>query len=140
MSEYQRIEDLVVDQRLCEPHLEICRTVRSWPREERFELTSQVLRASDSAPANLAQRHSDRHVRNRIEGVNRSRGESAEAIHHLYIEHLKKCVPVEVYEAMRARYQECIRMLNGLERFLEQQLPPDQPLWTPKSDGDPAAS
>ena len=140
MSEYQRIEDLVVYQRLCELHLEVCAMARRWPREERFELTSQVLRSSNSAPANLAEKHPDRHVRNKIEGVNRSRGEIAETIHHLYIGHLKGYVASEGYEGLRGRYHECMRMLNGLERFLEQQLPPDQRLWPPKPDPDPSAS
>lgn len=133
MAEYQRIEDLVAYQRLCELHLEVCRMARTWPREERFELTSQVLRSSNSAPANLAERHSDRHVKNRIEGVNRARCEIAETIHHLYIANLKGYVMREAYEGLRSRYQECIRMLNGLERHLEQQLPSDQRVWPPKS-------
>jgi len=35
---------------------------------------------------------------------------------------LKNYISKEAYETLRGRYQECIRMLNGLERTLERQL------------------
>ncbi len=126
MAGYLRVEDLVVYQRLCALHIEICKLAREWPREERFELTSQVHRSSNSAAAQLAEKHSDRHVRNKIEGANRSRGEALETIHHLFIAKLKNYIDDETYDQYRERYHECVRMLNGLERTLEQQLPREQ--------------
>jgi len=129
VSEFLRIEDLQVYRKLCELHVEVSRLVRPWPRAERFELTSQVLRSSNSAAANLAEKHSDRHVRNKIEGVNRARGEALETIHHLYIALLKTYITSEVYEKLRARYLECVRMLNGMERTLEKNLPRAERRW-----------
>ena len=126
MSEFMRIEDLQVYNKLCQLHIEVCSLSREWPREERFELTSQIRRSSNSAPAQLAEKHSDRHVRNKIEGVNRARGEALETVHHLYVGMLKGYTTEEVYAAYRDRYQECVRMLNGMERTLERQLPPEQ--------------
>ena len=35
----------------------------------------------------------------------------------------------EKYEEYRARYRECIRMLNGMERTLEKQLPESDRRW-----------
>jgi hypothetical protein len=68
-------------------------------------------------------------VRNKVEGVNRSRGEAGETIHHLYMALLKKYISAETYAAFRARYKECIRMLNGLEKTLERKLPPADRRW-----------
>jgi four helix bundle protein len=129
MSEFFRVEDLQVYQRLCELHLEVCDLSRAWPAEERFELGSQVRRSSNSSPANLAEKHSDRHVKNKIEGVNRARCEGLETVHHLNIARMKGYVGQEVYEAYRERYVECVRMLNGLERALEKQLDPRDRRW-----------
>lgn len=138
MSDFMRVEDLVVYQKLCELHLQICACTKSWPSDERFELTSQVRRSSNSAPANLAERHSDRHIRNKIEGVNRARGEALETVHHLYIAKLKGYIPNDDYEAVRERYLECVRMLNGLERTLEKQLPESQRRWNKETlDAEP---
>jgi len=123
MADFLRVEDLQVYQKLCQLHIEVCNLARAWPTEERFELASQIRRSSNSAPANLAEKHSDRHVRNKIEGINRARGEALETVHHLYIACLKDDLDSPTYEQYRNRYHECVRMLNGLERTLECQLP-----------------
>ena len=73
MRDFMSVEDLQVYQKLCKLHIEICEVSDDWPRHERFELTGQVRRSSNSAPAQLAEKHDDRHVRNKIEGVNGSR-------------------------------------------------------------------
>ena len=129
MEAYRRLEDLVVYQKLCRLHIEIGGLTHRWPAEEKYELGSQARRSSNSAPAQLAEKYDDRHVRNKIEGVNRSRGEAAETIHHLYIAHLKGYETQTTYEEYRVRYQECIRMLNGMERTLEKQLPESDRRW-----------
>src|SRR6266550_3140234 len=117
------VEDLEVYRKLCRLHIEICDPSHSWPSEEKYELGSQIRRASNSSPAQLAEKNDDRHVRNKIEGVNRSRGEAAETIHHLFMAKQKAYVSSDVYGSFRSRYKECIRMLNGLEKTLEQKLP-----------------
>jgi len=123
------VEDLLVYGRLCQLHLEVCELSHQWPVEERYELGSQVRGSSNSAPAQLAEKNDDRHVRNKIEGVNRSRGEVGETIHHLYMGTLKHYVRRETFEDFRERYKECVRMLNGLERTLERKLPPGDRRW-----------
>jgi four helix bundle protein len=129
MATYRRLEDLVVYQKLCHLHIEIDALSRRWPAEEKYELGSQVRRSSNSAPAQLAEKQDDRHVRNKIEGVNRSRGEAAETLHHLYMAHLKGYEAQSIYDEFRLRYQECIRMLNGMGRTLERQLPQHERRW-----------
>lgn len=129
MADFMRVEDLKVYQKLCQLHIHVWELTRSWPSEERFELGSQVRRSSNSSPANLAEKHSDRHVRNKIEGVNRAREEALETIHHLYIGRLKGYISQEEYEAFRSRYLECVRMLNGLERTLERKIDESSRRW-----------
>ncbi len=136
-----RVLDLVdvvvatqVYQKLCKLHIEVCDLSHAWPQEERYELGSQVRRSSNSSPAQLAEKHDDRHIRNKIEGVNRSRGEAGETIHHLFMPKLKNYIDQSVYSAYRGRYKECIRMLNGLEKSLEKQLPESERRWEPSRD------
>lgn len=133
MADFMRVEDLKVYQKLCLLHIQVCELTRTWPCEERFELGSQVRRSSNSSPANLAEKHSDRHIRNKIEGVNRARGEALETIHHLYIARLKDYVSEEDYQGFCSRYQECIRMLNGLEKSLEKQIEEPSRRWPDSS-------
>ncbi len=129
MSTYLRVEDLDVYRKLCLLHIEVCDLSHDWPAEERYELGSQVRRSSNSSPAQLSEKHDDRHIRNKIEGVNRSRGQAAETIHHLYMAKLKGYIDQLTYDSLKSRYQECIRMLNGLERTLERHLPASERRW-----------
>ena len=123
LSQYLDVAGLDVYHKLCALHLEVSRVSGPWPRQERFELTSQVRRSSNAAPANLAEKNSDRHLRNKIEGVNRARGEAEETIHHLRIAVLKGYLSPDTFGTLEGRYRECVKMLNGLERSLEQHLP-----------------
>jgi four helix bundle protein len=137
MKSYMDVEDLEVYQKLCQLHIEICELSHEWPPEEKYEIGSQIRRSSNSSPAQLAEKNDDRHVRNKIEGVNRSRGEAAETIHHLFMARQKSYITSEVYESFRMRYKECIRMLNGLERTLEQKLPEEERRWIVKEYSGP---
>ncbi len=130
MRTYLDVEDLLVYQRLCALHLEVCDMSHEWPAEERYEIGSQIRRSSNSAPAQLAEKNDDRHVRNKIEGVNRSRGEAAETVHHLFMAKLKGYIDTVRHKAYRERYKECIRMLNGLEKTLERHLPTADRRWS----------
>ena len=78
---YLDVEDLEVYQKLCQLHIDVCDLTYQWPKEEKYELGSQARRSSNSAPAQLAEKNDDRHIRNKIEGVNRSRAEANETIH-----------------------------------------------------------
>jgi len=129
MSSYMEVEDLQVYQKLCRLHIEVCNLSHTWPAEEKYEIGSQIRRSSNSSPAQLAEKNDDRHVRNKIEGVNRSRGEAAETIHHLFMAKEKAYITADVYQSFRAKYKECIRMLNGLEKTLERKLPERERRW-----------
>jgi four helix bundle protein len=126
---YLDVEDLEVYRMLCQLHIDVCDRTHQWPLEEKYELGSQARRSSNSAPAQLAEKNDDRHVRNKIEGVNRSRGEAAETIHHLYMAKLKGYITENIYLEFRGRYKECIRMLNGLEKTLEKNIPERERRW-----------
>jgi four helix bundle protein len=128
-KKYLEVEDLEIYKKLCRLHIEVCDLTRTWPKEEKYELGSQVKRSSNSAPAQLAEKNDDRHIRNKIEGVNRSRGEANETVHHLFMAKLKNYITEETYQVFRGRYKECIRMLNGLEKTLERKVPERDRRW-----------
>jgi four helix bundle protein len=126
---FLNVEDLDVYKKLYRLHIDVCDLTHNWPQEEKYELGSQARRSSNSAPAQLAEKNDDRHIRNKIEGVNRARGEAAETIHHLFMARLKGYITEKVYLEIRGRYKECIRMLNGLEKTLERKIPERERRW-----------
>ena len=126
---FLEVEDLDVYRKLCQLHIEVCTLTHSWPQEERYELGGQARRSSNSSPAQLAEKNDDRHVRNKMEGVNLSRAEAGETVHHLYMAMLKNYIPENKYLSLKSRYKECIRMLNGLEKTLENKIPSKDRVW-----------
>ena len=134
---YMDVEDLEVYQKLCTLHIDVCDLTHDWPAEEKYELGSQARRCPNSSPAQLAEKHSDRHIKNKIEGVNRSRGEAAETIHHLFMAKLKGYTTEEVFRSYKSRYKECIRMLNGMEKSLEKHLPESERRWPRIPEAEP---
>jgi hypothetical protein len=68
-------------------------------------------------------------LRNKIEGVNRARGEALETVHHLFVAKRKGYITEHEYLALRGRYEECVCMLNGLERKLDLQLDVPSQRW-----------
>ncbi len=48
---------------------------------------------------------------------------------------LKQYFDDQTYESYRERYQECIRMLNGMEKTLERQLPSKERRWPEEDSG-----
>jgi len=62
---YLDVEDLEVYKMLCQLHIEVCDLTHQWPLEEKYELGSQARRSSNSAPAQLAEKNDDRHIRNK---------------------------------------------------------------------------
>ena len=129
------VEDLDVYVLLCDLHMKVCAVSARWPREEMYELGSQVRRSSNSSPSQLAEKNDDRHIRNKIEGVNRARDEAGETIHHLFMAFRKEYIDRSQFDAFRDSYKQCIRMLNGLERSLEKFVPETDRRW-PRANED----
>jgi len=111
-------EDLEVYQRLCKLHLEIHNLSLTFPDFEKFELSSQLRRSSNSAPANLAEGWNNKHINIYLEGINRAQGEIQETKHHISMAFKKKYVSEEKYNYFIKEYDECGKMLNGLKNSL----------------------
>ena len=112
------VEDLVVYQRLVDLHLEVNELTMTFPRHELYELGSQVRRSSNAVAAILAETWNNKHTSIYLEGINRAIGELRETRHHLKIAGRKNYLPATALDAILERYEECARMLRGLELAL----------------------
>jgi len=114
----ESFEDLEVYQKLFELHLEINELSLTFPKFELHELGSQIRRSSNSAPANLAEGWSNKHIKIYLEGINRAQGEVRETKHHLKVVFRKRYIDEEKLRELINRYDECGRMLKSLEKSL----------------------
>jgi four helix bundle protein len=111
-------EDLEVYQKLCELHLEVNEITFTFPKFELFELGSQLRRSSNSAPANVAEGWNNKHTNIYLEGINRAQGELRETKHHIKMAFKKRYIEELRYRDLTNRYDQCGRMLTGLENSL----------------------
>jgi len=112
------VENLEVYKKLFDLSLEVNDLTMTFPRFELYELGSQLRRSSNSSPANLAEVFGNKHTNIYLEGISRAQGEIRETKHHLRIAFRKGYITKEKLEDLVTRYEECSKMLFGLERSL----------------------
>jgi four helix bundle protein len=113
-----KVEDLKVYQKLFKLALEVSDVTLTFPKFETYELGSQLRRSSNSPPANLAESFDNKHTNIYLEGISRAQGEIRETIHHLKISCKKKYMTEEKLAYFIRDYEECSKMLYGLEKSL----------------------
>jgi four helix bundle protein len=84
-----------------------------------YELGSQVRRSANSAPANIAEGFGNKHTNIYTETISRAQGEIRETIHHLQTANERKYISKENMEKFLKDYEECSKMLHGLEKSLD---------------------
>lgn len=112
------VEDLEVYRKLVDLHLEVHELTMGFPSFEKYELGSQLRRSSNSIAANLAEGWNNKHLNIYLEGINRALGELRETLHHLRVAMKKSYLSSIRHDDLAQRYNECGRMLKGLERSL----------------------
>lgn len=80
---------------------------------------SQLRRSSNPAPANSAEGFNNKHIHIYLEGISRDHSEIRETVHHLKIAFRKQYLTKRRLQYFIAGYEECSKMLKGLEKSLE---------------------
>jgi len=118
----QSFRDLKVWQAGMELVAGVYRLTDSFPKEERYGLTSQLRRAAVSIPANIAEGHGRIHTREYVRHLSIARGSLAE-VHTLVLiaEQLNFC-RIESSATLLGSLDAIGRMLTKLIQRLEQRL------------------
>lgn len=124
-QEIQKVEDLMVYEKLFDLAAEIQDLTLTFPKFELYELGSQLRRSSNSGPANLAEGFDNKHLNIYLESISRAQGEIRETIHHLKMAFKKKYLTQEKLTYFLNNYDECSRMLKGLEKSLQKYAKPN---------------
>ncbi len=112
------VENLNVYQKLFGLVLEVHDLTMQFPKFELYELGSQLRRSSNSCAANLAEGFDNKHTAIYTECISRSQSEIRETIHHLKIAFRKTYLTKEKLAELVTAYEECSKMLYGLEKAL----------------------
>ncbi len=92
---------------------------KSFPVEEKYRLTDQIIRSSRSIGNNLAEGHGRFHYQDNIRFCIMARGSLSETLDHIFIAYEEKFIADEILQTFQAEYDSCLRLLNGYIQYLK---------------------
>ena len=116
---YQSFEELVVWQKARLLKNEIFQLVKTFPSEEKYKLTDQIIRSSRSINSQIAEGHGRRTNPDRLRFCVISRGSLSETLNHLIDAFDCNYISPEILTNFREKITEVEKLLNGYINFLE---------------------
>jgi four helix bundle protein len=95
--------------------------VKTFPFEEKYRLSDQIIRSSRSIGNNIAEGHGRFHYVDSSKFFINARGSAAETIDHLIIALDEKYITSDVFDTLKLECEECMKLINGYITFLRQQ-------------------
>jgi len=96
----------------------ISKLSKNFPSEEKYKLTDQMIRASRSVTANIAEGYGRYHYQENIQFCRISRGSLFELLDHLTVAMDEKYIGEEIFKNTKSDILEIIRILNGYIKYL----------------------
>ena len=104
----------------------VCRALRvavadlvdTLPREEKYRLADQLLRASRSVTANLAEGYGRFHYAENVQFARQARGSLYELIDHLSVAYDEKFISSETFQGKQEEALRAVTVVNGFIRYL----------------------
>lgn len=96
----------------------VSRTIKSFPNLEKFELTSQMRRASRSITHNIAEGYGRFHYKENAQFCRAARGSAYELLDQILVAFDEEYIVKEEYEELRSMIIDCLKILNGYINYL----------------------
>lgn len=116
---YQGFEDLEVWKKARELKIEISLLVKTFPPEEKFRLTDQLIRSSRSVNGQIAEGHGRKTWPDRLRFCVIARGSLSETLNHLVDALDENYIKNEQLNYFRNKISEVEKLLNGYINYLE---------------------
>jgi four helix bundle protein len=100
---------------------EISDLVKSFPLEEKYRLTDQIIRSVRSIGNNIAEGHGRFHYADEAKFMLNAGGSAAETLDHLIIALDEKYISEEMFNKFKNDCNECMRIINGYISYLRTQ-------------------
>ncbi len=99
--------------------VDLVRLAQTLPSDEKFRLTDQLIRASRSVTANIAEGFGRHYHTENLQYCRQSRGSLSECLDHLNAALDEELITSEDYQKHRAQIEESWRLLNGYIAYLK---------------------
>jgi len=94
---------------------------KSFPSEEKYRLTDQIIRSVRSIGNNIAEGHGRFHYADESKFMLNARGSAAETIDHLIIALDENYISEANFKKFKDDCEECMKMINGYITYLRTQ-------------------
>ncbi len=118
-NSFRTFEDLECWQACRELRLFVAKKVVAvLPREERYALGDQLLRAGRSTTANIAEGYGRFHYADQIKYCRQSRGSAYKVLDHLITGADEELLPTKLQDEGRLVVEKAVKLINGYIRYL----------------------
>lgn len=100
---------------------EISALAKGLPSKERYRLSDQIIRASRSVTANIAEGHGRYHYQENIQFCRQARGSLYELFDHFTVALDEKYITEESFEKFKGKIFSIVKILNGYVKYLQKQ-------------------
>lgn len=111
-------KDLEVWKKCRKLRLEIWILVKTFPVEEKYRLSDQMIRSSRSPSTQIAEGYGRYHFQENVQFCRIARGSLYEVLDHLSVSLDSEYITSEKHDAIENLIYECIRLLNGYINYL----------------------
>ncbi len=115
---FKSFEEMEVWKKSREFRIQVANVAKSFPKEEKYRLTDQIIRASRSIPANIAEGFGRFHHQENIQFCRIARGSLYETLEHIICAFDEKYITEEVYQELRNQFNDILKLLNGYIAYL----------------------
>lgn len=119
VSGIMTFEDLACYQKAREFRCSISRFCKGLPHEEVYKLKDQMIRASRSVTANIAEGYGRHHHQENLQFCRQARGSLSEMLDHLNVAKDDEYLKEDLYNELREKLKETWKILNGYISYLK---------------------
>jgi four helix bundle protein len=112
-------EDLEVWKMAKDLRKKISSLVKTFPVDEKYRLTDQMIRASRSVTANIAEGYGRYHYQENMQFSRQARGSLYEILDHLTVAVDEEYIVDDLFEDLRGEVFAIVKKLNGYIQYLD---------------------
>lgn len=118
MSDIRTFEDLDCWKKTTILRRSVSKVIKTFPDSEKFELSSQMRRASRSVTHNIAEGYGRYHFKENAQFCRIARGSAYELLDQIMVALDEEYIVKQKYDEIRSMIMECLRVLNGYINYL----------------------
>lgn len=116
-----QLEDLAAWKKARELRKHVSLVCKSFPKDEKYRLVDQLIRASRSVSANIAEGHGRFHYQENIQYSRQARGSLVECLDHFYVALDEEYIDQGQFTRFKDKFDELLKIVNGYIAYLQKE-------------------